>query len=340
MSNNPSNTVTEVPDLENLSLKDSTDLESEKQKNTASETKPEAVVDTELTIKPVTNDKVVEGDLEKFAERLEINKFTENKNEWKKFYDFAGSGFDWPSTNINERRLIFDYVVDPDWDPIGEELALNAIKYCQLLKSNTLDQSCEYVLIVNGKFVRYGTSDEEEDLVKKYPGCYFVPVKKRVVELRKFSAINNETIKEWQVHFRLRNTVNALDEVGMANIEQGFRNVIDTGATMTVIPYFVREKLYSRQEGWKNFPIEASGYGEGIKIFQASRDWYICLGDGINWSCWFKTNEIYSWQKNPNDIRCSLIGYDVLNNIPHYKPCRQPYIFLKNDIIDQVQKSE
>ncbi|CAG8443180.1 1376_t:CDS:2 [Gigaspora rosea] len=102
--------TSEEPDLENLSLKDSSDLKSEKQKNKTSETKFEATVgDTELTLKPVTNDKVVEGDLGKFAERLELNKFTENKNEWKKFY-----------------------VVDPDWDPIGEELAANALEYCLL----------------------------------------------------------------------------------------------------------------------------------------------------------------------------------------------------------------
>lgn len=158
------------------------------------------VGDTELTLKPVTNDKVVEGDLGKFAERLELNKFTENKNEWKKFYDFAGLDFVWPSTNINERRLIFDYVVDPDWDPIGEELAANAIGYCNLLKSNTLDSSQgTHILLVHGKFVRYGSSEEEEELVKEFPGCYFVPVEKRIVELRKFPAIDNNTNKEWQV---------------------------------------------------------------------------------------------------------------------------------------------
>ncbi|CAG8809842.1 3923_t:CDS:2, partial [Dentiscutata erythropus] len=190
--------TSEEPDLENLSLKD---------------------------------------DFEKFAERLELNKFTENKNEWKKFY-----GFVWPSTNINERRLIFDYVVDPDWDPIGEELAANIVVY-----------SNQTLLIHH----------------KEYPGCYFVPVEKRIVELRKFSTIDNNTNKEWQWEWREC---------------QGFRNVIDTGATMTVIPYFVRQKLYSRQDGWKTIPIEASGYSDGVKIFQASRDWYICLGDGTNWS--------------------------------------------------------
>ncbi|CAG8788937.1 12689_t:CDS:2, partial [Gigaspora margarita] len=158
-----------------------------------------------------------------------------------------------------------------------KELAANAIGYCNLLKSNTLDSSQgTHILLVHGKFVRYGSSKKEEELVKEFLGCYFIPFKKCIVELRKFPAIDNNTNKEWQVHIHLQNMVNALDEVGMANIEQG--------STMTVIPYFVRQKLYSRQDGWKTFPIEASGYGDGVKIFQVSRDWYICLGNGINWS--------------------------------------------------------
>jgi hypothetical protein len=70
----------------NLSLKDSSDLKDEKQKNTVSETKSEAVVDTEFTSKPVRNNEFVEGDLEEFVERLGIKGFTENKDEWKKFY--------------------------------------------------------------------------------------------------------------------------------------------------------------------------------------------------------------------------------------------------------------
>ena len=124
----------------------------------------------------------------------------------------------------------------------------------------------------------------------------------------------------------------------MANVEQGFRVVIDTGATMTVIPYSLRQKLYSSKDGWRQTPIEASGYGAGAKIFKASRNWLICLGDGTNWSNWVRTNEIYTWQKNPTGVKHALIGYDVLNNIPHYKPCRHPYIFLKNDIFARIQQ--
>jgi hypothetical protein len=56
--------------------------------------------------------------------------------------------------------------------------------------------------------------------------------------------------------------VNALDEAGIANVRARFRMVIDTGATMTVIPYFVRKKLYhSAQDGWNQNPSKAEEYG-------------------------------------------------------------------------------
>ncbi|PKY50163.1 hypothetical protein RhiirA4_406196, partial [Rhizophagus irregularis] len=145
-----------------------------------------------------------------------------------------------------------------------------------------------------------------------YPGCYYVSVIKHIVELRKFSAsdanINVGAEKEWQVHIRLRNTDDNLDEVGMANVEQDF----------------VRKKLSTR-DGWNVSASKAGGYGAGARIFKALRDWEICLGDGQNWSGWVKTNEIHLWQNNPNGVTRGLIGYNVLNNISHYKPCRKPY---------------
>uniref|UniRef100_U9TC51 Uncharacterized protein n=2 Tax=Rhizophagus irregularis (strain DAOM 181602 / DAOM 197198 / MUCL 43194) TaxID=747089 RepID=U9TC51_RHIID len=150
-----------------------------------------------------------------------------------------------------------------------------------------------------------------------YPGCYYVPVKERIVELRRFSASDANTNagaeKEWQVHIRLRNTDDNLDEAGMANVEQGFRMIIDTGATTTVIPDFVRKKL-NAQDGW-NTGSFVMGQRSG----------------------WVKTRFIHDGVTN------DVIGYDVLNNIPHYKPCRKPYIYiyiyLQNDIFNNIQQS-
>src|SRR5215469_10471733 len=70
---------------------------------------------------------------------------------------FARPDFIWPSTmNINERREVFDYIIYPDWDPIGEELAKNTIGYRRLLESGTLDESKgTHILIVHGELVNY-----------------------------------------------------------------------------------------------------------------------------------------------------------------------------------------
>ncbi|POG59962.1 hypothetical protein GLOIN_2v1717374 [Rhizophagus irregularis DAOM 181602=DAOM 197198] len=54
-------------------------------------------------------------------------------------------------------------------------------------------------------------------------------------------------------------------------------------------------------------------------------------------SGWVKTRFIHDGVTN------DVIGYDVLNNIPHYKPCRKPYIYiyiyLQNDIFNNIQQS-
>ncbi|CAG8745845.1 12907_t:CDS:2 [Funneliformis caledonium] len=324
----------------NLSLKDSSDPKDEKQ-NTASETKSKAFVDMEFTSNPVTNNEVAEGDLRMFAERLGINKFTENKEDWKKFYVFSGSDFAWPDTmKVGECRKVFDYIIRPEWEPIGEELARNTIEYRRLLGSGDLDErQGSHILLINGKLVEYGkeiSSEEDEELGKKFPGCLYVPVVERFVELHRSLARDDQRRKEWQSHICIRNILNARDEVRMANMEQGFRMVIDTGATMTVIPYFVRQQLYNPKDGWKRGSIYPAGYGNGAKVTQVSRDWLVCLGDGTNWSNWVRTSELYSWQSDPPNFNCGLIGYDVLNDIPHYKPYRQTYVFLKNDIFNQI----
>jgi len=122
----------------------------------------------------------------------------------------------------------------------------------------------------------------------------------------------------------------------MANTEQNFRMVIDTGSTMTIIPNFVRQQLYNPKDGWERLSFSPDGYGDTAKLTQASREWLVCLGDGTNWSNWVRTRELYSWQRTSPNVDCGLIGYNVLNNISHYKSCRQPYVFLKNDIFNQM----
>ena len=125
----------------------------------------------------------------------------------------------------------------------------------------------------------------------------------------------------------------------MSNIERNYRIVINIGVSLTIIPFFLRQQLADYCDGWERFTVRASGYGNGVKITPASKNWDIRLGDGRNWSRWHSTKEIYSWPNNPpSHIDCGLIGYDVLNNIPHYKPCRVPYVFLRDDVFKQIQQ--
>ncbi|GET04082.1 hypothetical protein GLOIN_2v1777986 [Rhizophagus clarus] len=120
-------------------------------------------------------------------ERLGIKKFTENKDEWIKFYGVFGPDC---LASHNERREVFDFIICPDLEPIGEELARNTLKYSRLLESKSLDASKgSHILIVNVKLFDYEgkiSSEEEEKLYKKYPGCFYVPVVERRAAVRKF----------------------------------------------------------------------------------------------------------------------------------------------------------
>jgi hypothetical protein len=108
-----------------------------------------------------------------------------------------------------DRHDIFYYITDPDWDQVGEELAINTIAYVRLIESGAFKDKPKgtHVLIVHGKVLAYYEKDvsykEYEELEKRYPGKYFAPTTVKTVLLRRFSA-NDDTIrKEWQVSLQL-----------------------------------------------------------------------------------------------------------------------------------------
>jgi hypothetical protein len=105
--------------------------------------------------------------------------------------------------NVGERREVFDYVISPEWEPTGDELARNTVEYRRLLESGTLDKSQgSHILIRNGKLVSYGkeiSPEDDEELEKKYPGCFYAPVVERSASIRRFSATDDQIRKEWQV---------------------------------------------------------------------------------------------------------------------------------------------
>ena len=76
------------------------------------------------------------------------------------FTEFAGPDFTWPLTSeISERRDIYDYITDPYHLYIegqGKELAINRLAYRRLVESGSLDSSQgDYVRIEHGKLMSY-----------------------------------------------------------------------------------------------------------------------------------------------------------------------------------------
>ncbi|CAI2183155.1 8466_t:CDS:2 [Funneliformis geosporum] len=297
------------------------------------------------------------ADLKKFAQKLDLKQLEKyaplKDKDIEKFYEFAGPDLTWPSASrVSTRRIIYDYITNPDpWfvEGQGEELAINTLEYFRLIGSESLD-SCKgsHVHIVNGKLVGYGQEISGEELVelnKKNPGMLYAPIKQKSVVIR-FSSTANVTLKEWQVHMRIRKKDDLTNEVAtMANIEwdttnnRNFRLVVDSGSTSTVIPHFIREKM-SNNDGWNTYPSEANGYGENVDMFQVSTSWEVSLGDGVSWTDWIETKDLFSWQKQvPDNIDCGLVGFDILNSTYQIKVPGKAYIFVtENNAINTINK--
>jgi len=145
---------------------------------------------------------------------------------------------------------------------------------------------------------------------------------------------------------RIRRKNDPTNEIAiMTNIDQdkknrNFRLVIDSGSTITIIPYFIRERM-KNDSGWDTVPSKSIiGYGAKVKIYKVSTLWEVSLGDGVSWTDWIELKELFSWQRKvPKDIDCGLVGFDVLDNTYQIKVPGQPYIFVtKNNIINQLQQ--
>ncbi|CAG8708152.1 10478_t:CDS:2, partial [Ambispora leptoticha] len=290
---------------------------------------------------------LTDKDIEKFYGTSKSDPVLLHLNSYNLCYHFAefvGPDFTWPPTmRTAERRLIFDYIAHPEnWfeEGEGEELAKNTIAYRRLIESGQLDPSRgSHILIINGKVVRYGpkiSGEEYEELATKNPGMLYAPIIEKVVHA-KFSSIQDDTNKEWQVHMRIRNKDKPDITATLANIERdnylncNFRLVLDTGCTYTVVPQLLRAKLPSRA-GWSAITTYPVGYGTNSKMNQVSVPWEVSLGDGVNWTDWIETEELYSWQKVVSgDVSCGLVGFDVLDNTYQIKIPGQPYIFVTDD---------
>ncbi|GES81119.1 hypothetical protein GLOIN_2v1717333 [Rhizophagus clarus] len=202
--------------------------------------------------------------LDKFVKRLEIDQFLTyskyNKNDLKKFYDFAGDNFEWPVTmKVPERRVIINHIIRYNKE-IGQELAKNAIAFRRLYEENKIDPTKgSHVLIVNGEIKSYENEfswEKYRELDEKYPGIYFVPTIEKPIVLRRVEARNDEKEKSWVVNIWLRDQN---DDV----VDDGYSMIIDSGSTMTVIPDHLRKKLRDPNIGWSKVCKYSSGYADG-----------------------------------------------------------------------------
>ncbi|RGB29745.1 hypothetical protein C1646_766228 [Rhizophagus diaphanus] len=162
-------------------------------------------LELEMNIKEseVTNNIVESLELKRLAKEMDLD-FEKNKNNLKKFYDFTGPNFSWPSRlNIYDRHEIFDYIIDPRWE-VGKEMAKNTIAYYHFIEIGAFDSlKGTHVLIINGQIKDYYkddiSSEEYKELDNKYPGMYFAPITdEETVLLRRFSTHDDTTAKEWQ----------------------------------------------------------------------------------------------------------------------------------------------
>ncbi|CAG8717717.1 6687_t:CDS:2 [Funneliformis mosseae] len=130
----------------------------------------------------------VENNLESFAKNL----------------DFVGPDFIWlTKMTENDHLEIFEFIVDPEWEDVATEITTNALAYHRLVKSGAFEDKPKgsYVLIVYGEVLKYYekdvSSEDYEQLEKKYPGKYFAPITRKTFLLRRFSAIASATRNEW-----------------------------------------------------------------------------------------------------------------------------------------------
>ncbi|CAG8588428.1 13333_t:CDS:2 [Ambispora gerdemannii] len=288
-----------------------------------------------------------DADLEQFVKKLRLDQMDYDEltgKDVQKFYEFVGPDFAWPPTMDNaERCLILGSVAHEGRQ--GEEYAKNLIAYRRFKEAGQFDSSKgTHVLIIDGKIVGYGTEasgKEYKEIRSKRPGALYAPLIEKVVYAR-FSSIEGVSKKEWQVHMRIRRKAYPNVIATMANIEQvknrNYRLLLDTGATYTVVPKFVQERM-GHSDGWSDMAIKVSGYGSNSRMFQIDEPWEVSLGDGVNWTEWMEIEELYVWQKYlSRTVDCGLVGFDVLNNTYQIKVPGKPYAFITDDIANQLQQ--
>ena len=86
---------------------------------------------------------------------------------------------------------------------------------------------------------------------------------------------------------RIRKKIDRNDIAIMKNVERDdtnnleFRLIMDSGAMITIIPYFIRMKM-TYDYGWNTTPFRLKGYDSSLDVFKVLIPWEVSLGDGSN----------------------------------------------------------
>ena len=93
--------------------------------------------------------------------------------------------------------------------------------------------------------------------------------------------------------------------------------VLDTGASETILPYYIKEMLGN--VGWNTFKRRADGYGHPALMIGASEDFMVSIGDNNNWTKWVPA-EIQVWEEYPgNQVEDALVGNDMTDQLAYLR---------------------
>ncbi|CAG8825223.1 29876_t:CDS:2, partial [Gigaspora margarita] len=94
------------------------------------------------------------------------------KIEYTLHLDVFGPDFVWPSTmKLGARREVVDYIISPEWEPTGEELARNAVGYRRLQKNRDIKKTRRIINVSSNHAVIFielsgSLSDSNEKHIK------------------------------------------------------------------------------------------------------------------------------------------------------------------------------
>nr|CAG8519278.1 13890_t:CDS:2 [Entrophospora candida] len=223
-----------------------------------------------------------------------LHEYETEPGQAQKFLDRMGQNFRWPASMEDcVRATAFFFLADESTLEFDDEAGFNLIFFYNNLDKGTFDEHKDsWVLVYRQEVKKYGTSEytskELEDLEEEMPGAIYLPVdKSRRDDLMKSPAARTVSARRANQEHMVRIQVRRLGTTNSVILEYNFRDpvegnklyksVIDSGAPETTLPYYVRSRL--GRTGWKNFSVNACGYGYPARVLYVSSAFEVAIGD-------------------------------------------------------------